>query len=289
MDARRRERIGASGPGHRPTRARRAVVDRQRTPAAEPRRRRRRGGHARLLALRRRRRGRERRPLVQRRRRPPGHQATTRPHRAAARGSRRWRTTRRTTTPLRSAWRCACSPPRRPAARPVFRCEIGARGGRHLRLGEPLPSRPDGARIAWAESDGIHVAAVGALDDCAAIREQVVTLPGAWEPGTWTPATDPAPEGGTRRATPSLTLAVRTRKRPHRLTLRKRGVRARITVSAPTTVHLTLRGGGAKNSPRHAQAHERGHDHDPPQAARGRGGQGQAPDAAGERRRSPCR
>ena len=51
---------------------------------------------------------------------------------------------------------------------------------------------------------------------------------------------------GNTPTTPSLTLAVRTRKRPHRLTLRKRGVRARVTVSAPTTVQLTLRGGGAK-------------------------------------------
>jgi hypothetical protein len=132
-----------------------------------------------------------------------------------------------------------------PGAAPVFRCEIGLQAADTSSSASPTFS-PDGTRLAWAESDGIHVAALGALSDCAAIREQVVTLPGAWEP-YWTPAT-PATRGGgstTTRAAP-LTLAVRTRARPHRTTLRRRGLRVRVTVSAPATVRLSVRVAGTK-------------------------------------------
>jgi len=132
-----------------------------------------------------------------------------------------------------------------PGATPVFRCEIGLEAADTHASASPTFS-PDGTRIAWAESDGIHVATLGTLDDCAAIRERVVTLPGAWEP-YWTPATDPAPSDNTPK-TATLTLAVKTRTRPHRLTLRKRGVRVRVTVSAPTTVQLTLRGHGVNRT-----------------------------------------
>ena len=104
---------------------------------------------------------------------------------------------------------------------------------------------PDGTRLAWAESDGIHVATLGALDDCDAIREQVVTLPGAWEP-YWSPATEPPPAAGARARAGPDARASATRARPHRQTLRKRGLRVRITVSAPTTVRLSVRVAGTK-------------------------------------------
>ncbi len=39
---------------------------------------------------------------------------------------------------------------------------------------------------------------------------------------------------------------MRTRARPHRTTLRRRGLRARITVNAPTTVRLSVRVAGSK-------------------------------------------
>ena len=71
-----------------------------------------------------------------------------------------------------------------------------------------------------------------------------MTLPGAWEP-YWTPAT-PAATPGTPIKPGALTLAVSTRARPHRATLRKRGLRVRITLSAPATVRLSVRVAGTK-------------------------------------------
>lgn len=130
-----------------------------------------------------------------------------------------------------------------PGATPEFRCELDVEAADTYASTSPTFS-PDGTRIAWAETDGIHIASLGALDDCDAIRERVVTLPGAWEP-YWSPAAEPPPAAGSAPA-PGLTLAVKTRTRPHRATLRKHGLRARITVSAPATVRLSVRVAGTK-------------------------------------------
>ena len=130
-----------------------------------------------------------------------------------------------------------------PGATPTFRCEVGLKAEDTYSSASPTFS-PDGTRLAWAESDGIHVATLGALDDCAAIRQQVVTLPGAWEP-YWTPATAPVPVAGVPTAA-KLTLAIHTRARPHRATLRKHGLRVRIAASAPATVRMSVRVAGKK-------------------------------------------
>lgn len=125
-----------------------------------------------------------------------------------------------------------------PGGTPVLRCELGLEAADTYTSASPTFS-PDGTRLAWAQSDGIHVATLGALTDCGAIRERVVTLPGAWEP-YWTPASDSPPAAG--GAGPKLKLAVRTRARPRRETLRRRGLRVAVTVSAPATVRITVRG-----------------------------------------------
>jgi hypothetical protein len=128
---------------------------------------------------------------------------------------------------------------------PALRCELALTPTEDVESTSPTFS-PDGTRLAWAEPDGIHVATLGALTDCGSIREQVVTLPGAWEP-YWTPATPATRTGsGPAPGAAPLTLAVRTRARPHRSTLRKRGLRVRVTVSAPTTVRLSVRVAGTK-------------------------------------------
>jgi hypothetical protein len=123
-----------------------------------------------------------------------------------------------------------------PGAAPVFRCELELAASDLSASTSPTFS-PDGTRLAWAEPDGIHVA----QSDCGG--ERVVTLPGAWEP-YWTPATATAAPAGTKPA--PLTLAVRTAAHPRRATLRKRGLRARITVSAPATVRISVRVAGTK-------------------------------------------
>jgi hypothetical protein len=130
-----------------------------------------------------------------------------------------------------------------PGAPPSFRCELELEAADTTALASPTFS-PDGTRIAWAESDGIHAATLGSLGDCGAIREQVLTLPGAWEPH-WSAA--PAPPVPAGAPTPAkLALAVSTRPRPRRASLRKRGLGARVTISAPATVRLSVRVAGKK-------------------------------------------
>ena len=103
-----------------------------------------------------------------------------------------------------------------------FQCEIPLEAADTYNSASPTFA-PDGSRVAWAESDGIHVATVGC-------EEQVVTLPGAWEPH-WSAYSPPAVPAVSR-----LTLGLKARARGRRVT-------ARVTVSAPTTVRLTVRTG----------------------------------------------
>jgi hypothetical protein len=114
-----------------------------------------------------------------------------------------------------------------------FRCEIAVEAADTYDSASPSFS-PDGSLVAWAESDGLHVATAA---DCSG--ERVVTLPGAWEP-YWSAASIPVAAAG---APPKLTLALTVRARPHRLTVLKRGIAARVTVSAPTRVRVTVRAG----------------------------------------------
>ena len=79
-----------------------------------------------------------------------------------------------------------------------FRCEIALEAAETYDSASPTFS-PDGSHVAWAESDGIHVAR-----RTAAIREQVVTLPGAWEPYWSAVLAAPAAPAASR-----LTLALR--------------------------------------------------------------------------------
>ena len=120
----------------------------------------------------------------------------------------------------------------------TFRCELALEAADTYDSASPSFS-PDGSSVAWAESDGIHVAG----SDCA--NERVVTLPGAWEP-YWSAAAIPTPTA----AVPKLTLALKTRAHPHRLTVLKRGIAARVTVSAPARVKVTVRRRGHPPLPR---------------------------------------
>jgi len=129
-----------------------------------------------------------------------------------------------------------------PGADVAFRCELELLPTDAYESVSPTWS-PDGTRLAWAEEDGIHVASVGALDACGAIRTRVVTLPGAWEP-YWSPASDPAAPSAAKPA--ALTLRVSTTRRVRRKTLAKRGLRARVTVSAPAAVRLSVRVAGTR-------------------------------------------
>src|SRR4051812_39476719 len=118
----------------------------------------------------------------------------------------------------------------------TFTCEVPLEATDTFDATSPSFS-PDGAALAWAESDGIHVAS----SDCT--HERVVTLPGAWEP-YWTAAPIPSTPAATA---PKLTLTLNVRTRPHRTTLLKHGLRARVTLSAPARVKLTVRVAGTNH------------------------------------------
>jgi hypothetical protein len=100
---------------------------------------------------------------------------------------------------------------------------------------------PDGSRVAWAQPDGIHVA------DTNTCKDRAITLPGAWDP-YWSAFALPA---STTAAPTRLTVKLKSRAHPYRRTVAKRGLAAYLTVSAPTTVHLTIRARG------HTVAHAR--------------------------------
>ena len=281
VDARDRDRPELPRPGARPAGLQRAVLDRQRPARAQPRRHLRRAVAGR--AVRRRQRRQQRGAVVRRRRQRLGDRV--RRGRLARRdadrgaGGRRRRQRRRS----RRASSCACSP--RPGRARLRRSAASWRSRRRTRYALASPTfSPDGSRIAWAESDGIHAATLGALDDCGAIREQILTLPGAWEPH-WSAA--PAPPAARRRAG----VAEAHARRQHPLA-------AAAGVAAPA------RPGGARDDQRarhgaavgarrgqeealrgrdHAQAGERGHDDGPRADARGRGEVGEAARAARER------
>jgi hypothetical protein len=115
----------------------------------------------------------------------------------------------------------------------ALRCELPLEAADTYASASPSFS-PDGSSLAWAESDGVHVV----RSDCT--DERVITLPGAWEP-YWSGASIPVAVAGAPVA--KLVLRLKVRARPHRLTVAKRGIAARITVSAPTRVRGTVRAG----------------------------------------------
>ena len=195
-----------------------------------------------VLAVRARRRRRQRGPLVQRRRRGVGDRVRRR--RLARRDPDRGdRGRRRRSRGDPDTGRPAAVHRRRPGAAPALRCELALRPRTPTaRQPDVLPRRHPPRLGRDRRHPRRHARRP---DDCAAIREQVVTLPGAWEP-YWTPATPGAAGGGTARPSAPLTLSVSTRSHPHRTTLRKRGLRVPGHGQRAATVRLSVRVAGTK-------------------------------------------
>jgi hypothetical protein len=76
-----------------------------------------------------------------------------------------------------------------PPAAPTPRCSFTFAGATD-HYEDPTWS-PDGSQLAWDEPDGIHVADVPSLADCASVTEDLV-IPGASDPH-WGPAAAPKP------------------------------------------------------------------------------------------------
>src|SRR3954447_24895460 len=80
-----------------------------------------------------------------------------------------------------------------PGGPATFRCELS------LPATDSSGASPsfsaDGTRLAWAQRDGIHVASLGDLGNCGAIKQRTIGSPGDTQP-YWTPAAAPAGAGG---------------------------------------------------------------------------------------------
>jgi len=96
-----------------------------------------------------------------------------------------------------------------PPATPEARCSFTAGPDRF----EHPTWSPDGTQLAWDEPDGIHVAEVPALDDCAQVTEQLV-IPNAHDPH-WGPAAAPRPCVVPKLKGKTLRKAKRALKRSH--------------------------------------------------------------------------
>ena len=178
----------------------RPVVDRQRQAAAEPRRDR--AGRPGVLALHASAAATTARCRGSATRARPGRPGSTRRPRAAARGSRWSRTT--PPTPSGTPTRVVLQALR--AARTG--CEIPLEAADTYSSTSPTFS-PDGTRLAFAQSDGIHVMPRRLLRVTRSSRCRARGSPTGARPTL-------APPGRAHPAVPRLTLAVSTRRRPRR-------------------------------------------------------------------------
>jgi hypothetical protein len=126
----------------------------------------------------------------------------------------------------------------------TFRCELPLPADESYTGASPSFS-PDGTRVAWAQADGIHVAALGDLSDCSAIRQRTVGKAGDTQP-YWTPAGGAGSTGGPAggngpTGTHKLTLTVKVRTHPRRAILLGRGIDVHVTCSAACRPRATLR------------------------------------------------
>lgn len=125
----------------------------------------------------------------------------------------------------------------------TFRCQL-ALGADESYAGASPTFSPDGTRLAWAQADGIHVATLGDLSACAAIKQRTIGRPGDTQP-YWTPAGRAAggapPTGAPPSGTHKLTLTVKVRTHPRRGILLGRGIDVRVTCSAACRPRATLR------------------------------------------------
>jgi hypothetical protein len=103
---------------------------------------------------------------------------------------------------------------------------------------------PDGGRLAWAESDGVHVAAVPAFGGgCSldgATPSPPLVIPGGSEPD-WGPADVPPARATTRPGGAKLAVTV---KRTALQTARRKGLKVTVTVPAAGRLAATARRGG---------------------------------------------
>ena len=83
-----------------------------------------------------------------------------------------------------------------------MRCRIPIAPANALEAGDAGPSlTPDGSQLAWAEHDGIHIAATSNLDDCTTVADRLL-VPGGRNPFL----------SGAEESIPKLTVRSSTRR-----------------------------------------------------------------------------
>ena len=84
----------------------------------------------------------------------------------------------------------------------AVRCRIPIAPANALEAGDAGPSlTPDGSQLAWAERDGIHIAATSNLDDCTTVADRLL-VPGGRNPFL----------SGAEESIPKLTVRSSTRR-----------------------------------------------------------------------------
>jgi WD40-like Beta Propeller Repeat len=107
----------------------------------------------------------------------------------------------------------------------AVRCRIPIAPANALEAGDAGPSfTPDGSKLAWAERDGVHIAATSNLDDCTTVADRLL-VPGGRNPFL----------SGAEASTPKLT--VRSSARRARLS-RSGAIAFSVTANLAATAHV---------------------------------------------------
>ncbi|WP_028061063.1 TolB-like translocation protein [Candidatus Solirubrobacter pratensis] len=126
---------------------------------------------------------------------------------------------------------------------PVERCTLTLDPARISRFITASPAfSPDGARLMWAQDDGIHTAPTANLDNCAAVQDTLLIAGGAYPFFGTAAATDAPPPGPTPTPPPAPPTCCAV---PAAFTLASPTTRARLSRTGRLSISVTASAKGA--------------------------------------------